>query len=180
MACRRGFSLIETVLAVLILGSALASILSMITTSVHQVGQQKMQSAAGGFAAGQMNRFLFEEAFDDVKTQGFSEFVLDGTTFQYKLDVAEVPNGEILFGYLQTPYHDPRHGANPPTGGEPAVPPLVLTPAPVRPVTQLDSKFTAENKPILKDLLLTVRWHGPGEEYTEDNVLRLLSRKARL
>lgn len=173
---RRGFTLIETVLAVLILGAALATVLSMITTSVRQVGQQKMQTAAIGFAAGQMNRFLFEEPFENLGTVGPTELVLDGVWFEYKLDVTAVPNGSVSFKYKHIQYHDPRHGSSSSTGAEPTVPAMAEE---NRPITQLDSKFTAGG-PVLKDLLLTVRWHGPGEEYNDEFSLKLISRKARI
>lgn len=173
---RRAFTLVETVLAVLIVGAALAGILSMVTTSVSQMGQQKMQAAAVGFAAGQMNKFLFDTPFESCNSVAATEVIVDGTTFQYTLEVEDVPNSEILYKYKHLTYHDPRHGAAAATGAEPAVPGMTEE---QQPVTALDSKFTAGG-PILKDLLLTVKWHGPGEDYHDEFHLKLMTRKARL
>ncbi len=172
-----GFSLVETVLAVLLLGGALASILSMVTTSVRQMGQQKMQAAASGFAAGQMNRVLFDEPFEAVDTTEYTEVSLDGIRFRYKIDVVPIDNASISFKFDHFPWHDPRHGASSATGAEPSPP---ATEERNRPVTELDSKSTAGGIPILKDILMTVQWHGPGQTFDEANSLKLITRKARL
>ncbi|MBI3890078.1 MAG: hypothetical protein HY303_00955 [Candidatus Wallbacteria bacterium] len=175
---RWAFTLIETAMAVLILGASLATVLSMITTSFHQMGQQKMQTSAVGFAAGQMNRFLFEEPFATLASVPYTEVVLDGVWFQYKLDVKPVPNSAIHFKFKHIQYHDPRHGGATSTGAEPSVPTMTEENPPI---TQLDSKSTGGGAiPVLKDLLLTVRWHGPGDDYTDEFVLKLVSRKAHI
>ena len=70
MRCNHGFSLVETMLAILILGTGLVGLTHGITTALRASKESELQTKAALFAAGQIETVRAESFIIDGETEG--------------------------------------------------------------------------------------------------------------
>ena len=68
--CKSGFSLVEVMCAILILGIALAGLTQGVTTALTSSKESELQTTAALYAAGQIESLRAEGYLSDGETQG--------------------------------------------------------------------------------------------------------------
>lgn len=192
---RRGATFIEILISMAILAGAMVPISSMMVGTAGQTAQTKAEGQAANFAASVMNRFLDNEAFDDVTDGLTGEEELDGTSVRWTLQVFDFDNNDLFFAHRRIKYHRPNTD---PTcqNGEAKIAaidngdhPLINAPGgggTRQSVDELDQKNRGQV--VLKELRLTVQWktardgdyEDPGDPNQRRRTVVLLTRRARL
>ena len=181
MTNRRGVTLVEVLVAVAILGLALAPVVGMMHKSFSDIRSEKDEANAAAVAGQILNQILFEIPFDNIVSNSYSspgppaETILpsgsktvDGTLVSWTVDRAPMTNLKFLFRRLK--YHPPDAGQEPaPTwppvdaqfykapAGQVGADAYQLLSAP----NQIDNKFSSLPS-VLYELKLTIGWRPPG------------------
>jgi hypothetical protein len=203
---RAGISVVELLVALALTGAALVPIVSYLSHSYHQIRAEKNEAIAASYAGGLLERILFELTLNQVLNGGPTINApnplscddldpIDGCSLKWSTQVMPLTNLRLQFSQLK--YHQPHTSVEPPDGigngpcdGPPSARHYIRdkffggpqgtgkefvsnwTPAEISP--QLG------NTPVMADILLTIQWHGPGEEFDTQHQRTLFVRKANL
>jgi prepilin-type N-terminal cleavage/methylation domain-containing protein len=106
----RGFSLVEVLISVAVLGLAMAPIVGIINRSTRQIRDEKMEATAANFAAKKLNEILTDMAFDQELINGTKaglngQETVDGTDVNWEATISAVAG--LKFRYRKLKYHNP-------------------------------------------------------------------------
>lgn len=173
MTARRGFSLVEIIVAVALMAMVLVPVVGLLQHSHHQIADEKAEAAVSTFASAIFNKALFQQNYVEVVSEEGTE-VIYGTTIRWSLEVQKVDN--LSLRYWRVKYHDPCGGGA--ASGSVELYDSFDEKAP----SEIDVKYN-DGEGVLKTLKLTLNWRSYYESFDTDDARRVLvlaTRKARL
>ncbi|MBF0406825.1 MAG: hypothetical protein HQM10_05705 [Candidatus Riflebacteria bacterium] len=176
-------TLVEIMIAVLIMGAALLPIVDMLTTSSKSTKYERSESEAMQFACDIMDTILMKMDFTDSNIASPTDvtITLKFTDILYKVEVNEVSQASSAYNFVV-----PRIDYHPPClNGIEQISTLsaIIVADTSRSIYQLDKeKLSSPSDVDLKDIKLTVRWkpHGADVKDYDRHPIYLYTRKARL
>lgn len=194
MTNRRGVTLVEVLVAVSILGLALAPVVGMFHKSFGDIRAEKDEANAAAVAGQILNQILFEAKFKDVLANSYtspgppSEVILpsgnktvDGTFVDWTVTSQPVANLKFLFRRLK--YHPKDLGPEPvPASLDDVAKFYQDLPSPPgsgtcqfnRQAGDLDAKYKVAPYlgTVLLEVMLKIRWRPPGAAtFTKEEAL---------
>jgi|GEM_PF-4998121 len=175
-----GTSLVEIMLAILILGIAMLPIINLLSRTTGMSRQERTEAAASSYAGKLMNQFLNEYKWTNI-TDGFisGDGPLDddpksGIWFKWTGVVKDAWPITQDMAVNRTQYHTPCAGA---CSG-------AIEPLPKRSPKTINPTFCSRvdvKDIIFKTIAITFQWKGPGDkDYDEVRQMVLVVRRAML
>lgn len=173
LSSRKGFSLVEIVIAIALMAMVLVPVVSLLQHSHHQIADEKAEASVSTFASSIFNKALFQQNYVDVVSESGEE-VIDGTTIRWNLEVEQVSN--LTLTYWRVKYHEPC-GSGAASGSV-----ELYDNFEQKSPSEIDVKYD-DGHGVLKTLKLTLDWRSYYESFDTDDPRRklvLVTRKARL
>ncbi|MBF0548226.1 MAG: hypothetical protein HQM08_27565 [Candidatus Riflebacteria bacterium] len=185
MKSTTGLTLLEIMLAVLIMAFAILPIADMLTQTSKSTKFERSESEAMQFACDVFDKILMKMDFDDPNIASPTEvfLVLKQTEILYSIEVTDVPMPNPYKNFVVPTilhYHDPC------PGGIEAISTLsaMLLPDQTLSIYQLDKEKLPSGSGVdLKDIKMVVKWRPRGSNNADDynrHPINLFTRKARL